>query len=166
MMRLTIASLAGALFALVPAGTATGQPFLRLGAADLDRVCPVAYNETYLVQPGPGAVSFSLPYCPPTKPLVVKRARRLTISLGYPGALKIGAAWFSGGERRTLFAQPVGGPPTQTWYIWLPMQSGSLLVHQWGLPTPSVVSGDLVQPRTDWKVAIQRGRDKREDVSR
>jgi hypothetical protein len=47
MMRLTIASLAGALLALVPAGTATGQPFLRLGAAELDRVCPVAYNETY-----------------------------------------------------------------------------------------------------------------------
>jgi hypothetical protein len=46
MMRLTIATLAGALIAL-PAGTATGQSFLRLGAAELDRVCPVAYNETY-----------------------------------------------------------------------------------------------------------------------
>jgi hypothetical protein len=168
MKRLAIAALA--LSALLPAGTATGQQpqsFVRLGAAQVDQVCALDYATTVLVpprpwQPGDPVVTASVRLpdnCkdPRFQPLVVNRARKVTVSLG--PAVQMGAVWFSGGRSTTLTGSPVGPLPATTWSVRVPLGSGKLVLLRWSPPGPSIeggARGGVVQYRTDYKVTIRR----------
>jgi hypothetical protein len=149
-------------FLLLPATPAAGQgapaPLIsvRLGAVTTQDVCQLS-RQSSTTGPAMGASSLlvtSRDRCRSSKPVRVKRAQRLTLTLRDPAAA-IGAVLHSGRAAAQLTPQPVGQAPAATWVVYVPRVSGSLVLVVW-YPQVLTADGLVAQDRRDFKVRIQR----------
>ena len=155
-------------FLLLSAAPAAGQPppapstavapliSVRLGAVTTHEVCQLS-RQSSTIGPTIGASSILLTsrdLCRRSKPIRVKRARRLTVTLREPAAA-IGASFHAATATTQLTPQPVGPAPAATWSVDVPVVSGSLVLVVW---YPQVVTADglVAQDRRDFKVRIRR----------
>ena len=150
-----------AAFALLPVAPAAAQDTpprisVRLGAVTTHRVCQLSERSSTMA-PTLGTSSIRLTsrdLCRASKPIRVKRAQRMTVTLRDPAAA-IGATFHSGNATARLTTQPAGQAPSATWTVTVPMVSGSLVLV---VSYPQVVTaqGAVAQDRRDFKVRIRR----------
>ena len=147
---------------LLAAAPAAGQgspaPLIsvRLGAVTTHDVCQLS-EQSSSIGPTMGASSIRLTSrdrCRSSKPIKVKRAQRVTVTLRDPAAA-IGAVLHSGDATARLIAKPAGGAPAATWSVTVPRLSGSLVLVVW-YPTYLTAGGLVGQDRRDFKVRIKR----------
>ena len=150
-----------AAFALLPVAPAAAQDTppvisVRLGAVTTHRVCQLS-EQSSTMAPTLGTSSIRLTsrdLCRASKPIRVRRAQRMTVTLRDPAAA-IGATFYSGRATAHLTAQPAGQAPSATWTVTLPGVSGSLVLVVW-YPQVATPTGAVAQDRRDFKVRIRR----------
>jgi hypothetical protein len=158
-MKGVAAALAGLLLWATPAAAQSAPAPLitvRLGAVTKDEVCQLS-RQSSTIGPTMGASSMLLTsrdLCRRSRPIRVKRAQRLTVTLREPAAA-IGASLHSGAATAQLAPRPVGPAPGAKWFLDVPRVSGSLVLVVW---YPQVIGADgvVAQDRRDFKVRIRR----------
>jgi hypothetical protein len=163
-------------FCVVPAASAGGQGAepppgqhniisVRVGSAFVESPCLIAVGHKVLSpgrprgpgDPPPPVVDYVLPDpngCRGLRPVVLRRARHLTITL-LGQTPQVGASWFAGGRATPLTVRPVGSPPSAIWFLSLPPTSGKLIINLW-FPVQTTPLGEVSQDRSDYKIAIRR----------
>src|SRR5688572_4930294 len=148
-------------FAVLSVATAAAQeqpPLItvRLGAVTTHEVCQLSrQSATTAAHLATSSIRLtSRDRCRSSKPIRVKRARRMTVTLRQPAAA-IGATFHSGDATAQLTSQPAGQAPATTWVVSVPAVSGSLVLVVW---YQRVVrpDGAVAQDRRDFQVRIRR----------
>lgn len=151
-----------AAFALLPVAPAAAQdtppPLItvRLGAVTTHEVCQLS-RQSSTTAPHLGTSSIRLTsrdLCRSSKPIRVKRAQHMTVTLRDPAAA-IGATFHSGNATAQLAAHPVGHAPAPAWIVTVPAVSGSLVLVVW-YPKVATPEGAVAQDRRDFKLRIRR----------
>jgi hypothetical protein len=153
------AAMALVLLSAAPVG-AQGTPAplmsVRVGAVTTHEVCQLS-RQSSTIGPTMGASSILLTsrdLCRRSKPIKVKRAHRLTVTLRDPAAA-IGGRLHAGAATVQLAAHPAGPAPAATWSVDVPVVSASLVLVVW-YPQVTGPDGVVAQDRRDFKVRIRR----------
>jgi len=158
-MKGVMAAVALVLLSAAPAAAqATPAPLIsvRLGAVTTHEVCQLS-TQSSTIGPTMGTSSILLTsrdQCRRSKPIRVKRAHRVTVTLRDPAAA-IGASFYATRAKAQLAPQPAGPAPAATWTVDVPVVSGSLVLVVW-YPQAVLANGAVAQDRRDFKVRIRR----------